>query len=439
MKRATVVDGRMPHALLLEMFTTEGTGTMVVPAATEEEGDSTMTRTEELAARWSAVMMSNYKTPPVALARGEGATVWDVDGREYTDLLGGIATTILGHAHPKVVEAITAQAHKLGHVSNLAMHEPGAAAGRAAARPRRPARARLLLQLRRRGQRDGLQDQPAHRPARGDHRRGRLPRPDHGRAGAHRSAVEGRGLRPAARRRAVRALRGRRRAGRRRCPTQTAMVLLEPMLGEGGVLPAPAGYLAAAAAAAARAPARCSPSTRCRPAWAAPAPGSCTRPTACSPTSSPWPRRWAAGCRWARLLAFGEAADLLTAGAHGSTFGGNPIAAAAALAVLDTIRDEGLLERAKELEHRFTAGIEGARPPRHQRRPGRGARCSASSSPPTSPARWRRNLRAAGFLTNAVAPGVLRLAPPLVLTDAQVDAFVAALPAALDTVDGDAS
>ena len=122
-KRATVVDGRMPHALLLEMFTTEGTGTMVVPADQGREATA-VTRTEELAARWSAVMMSNYKTPPVALAQGEGATVWDVDSREYTDLLGGIATTILGHAHPKVVEAITVQAHKLGHVSNLAMHEP---------------------------------------------------------------------------------------------------------------------------------------------------------------------------------------------------------------------------------------------------------------------------------------------------------------------------
>ena len=84
-----------------------------------------MTKTEELATRWSAVMMSNYRTPAVALDHGAGATVWDVDGREYTDLLGGIATTILGHAHPKVVEAITAQAAKLGHVSNLAMHEPG--------------------------------------------------------------------------------------------------------------------------------------------------------------------------------------------------------------------------------------------------------------------------------------------------------------------------
>ncbi len=82
-------------------------------------------KTAALTARWSAVMMGNYRTPPVALDHGSGATVWDVDGREYTDLLGGIATTILGHAHPKVVEAITAQAAKLGHVSNLAMHEPG--------------------------------------------------------------------------------------------------------------------------------------------------------------------------------------------------------------------------------------------------------------------------------------------------------------------------
>ena len=60
-------------------------------------------RTTELAGRWSAVMMGNYRTPPVALDHGAGATVWDVDGREYTDLLGGIATTILGHAQPKVV------------------------------------------------------------------------------------------------------------------------------------------------------------------------------------------------------------------------------------------------------------------------------------------------------------------------------------------------
>src|ERR687893_1058709 len=136
------------------------------------------------------------------------------------------------------------------------------------------------------------------------------------------------------------------------------MVLLEPMLGEGGVQPAPSGYLASAAGAAQDAGALFALDEV---------------QTGMGRTGS-WFMHQADGLRqdvitlakslggglpMGALLAFGEAAELLTAGAHGSTFGGNPIAAAAALAVLDTIRDEGLLERAKELEHRFTAGIEG--------------------------------------------------------------------------------
>ena len=131
------------------------------------------------------------------------------------------------------------------------------------------------------------------------------------------------------------------------------------------------------------------------------------------------------------MLAFGDAAELMGAGSHGSTFGGNPIAAAAALAVLDTIGEEGLLERAKELEHRFTAGIEALGHPAVAGVRGRGALLGVVLTADVAAA-LETALRAAGFLTNAVAPGVLRLAPPLVLTDAQVDAFVAALPAALD-------
>jgi acetylornithine aminotransferase len=133
------------------------------------------------------------------------------------------------------------------------------------------------------------------------------------------------------------------------------------------------------------------------------------------------------------VLAFGGAAELMTAGSHGSTFGGNPIAAAAALAVLDTIRDEGLLERAKELEHRFTAGIEGLGHPLVSGVRGRGALLGVVLTAPVA-GELEARLRDAGFLANAVAPDVLRLAPSLVLTDAQVDAFVAALPGALDGV-----
>ncbi|MSW41350.1 MAG: aminotransferase class III-fold pyridoxal phosphate-dependent enzyme, partial [Actinobacteria bacterium] len=81
--------------------------------------------TESWQARWQGSMSDNYGTPPVALVRGQGARVWDVDGVEYLDLVAGIAVNALGHAHPAVVEAVTRQVATLGHTSNLAVHEPG--------------------------------------------------------------------------------------------------------------------------------------------------------------------------------------------------------------------------------------------------------------------------------------------------------------------------
>ena len=84
-----------------------------------------MTNTDMFRARWSAVMMDNYGVPPVALVRGHGAQVWDVDDNEYLDLVAGIAVNTLGHAHPAVIAAVTDQIARLGHTSNLAIHDPG--------------------------------------------------------------------------------------------------------------------------------------------------------------------------------------------------------------------------------------------------------------------------------------------------------------------------
>ena len=84
-----------------------------------------MTNTDMLQTRWSAVMMDNYGLPPVALVRGHGARVWDADDNEYLDLVAGIAVNTLGHAHPAVIDAVTDQIARLGHTSNLAIHEPG--------------------------------------------------------------------------------------------------------------------------------------------------------------------------------------------------------------------------------------------------------------------------------------------------------------------------
>jgi acetylornithine/N-succinyldiaminopimelate aminotransferase len=388
-----------------------------------------MTHTEELARRWSAVMMSNYKTPPVALARGAGATVWDVDGAEYTDLIGGISTTILGHAHPKVVEAITAQAQTLGHVSNLAMHEPGVRL------------AERLLDLAGRPGRVFFCNSGAEANEAAFKISRLTGRPEvvtaegafHGRTmGA--LALTGQPSKAVA----FAPLPG----GVRYVPygdpdalagavgERTAMVLLEPMLGEGGVLPAPPGYLAAAASTAADAGAlfaldEVQTGIGRTGSWFM------HQADGLRPDVITLAKALGGGLPMGATLAFGEAAELLTAGAHGTTFGGNPIAAAAALAVLDTIRDEGLLERAKELEHRFTAGIEALGHPGVAGVRGRGALLGVVLSAPVA-GELEARLRAAGFLANAVAPDVLRLAPSLVLTDAQVDAFVAALPATLD-------
>ena len=385
-------------------------------------------KTEALARRWSAVMMHNYRTPPVALAHGGGASVWDVDGREYVDLLGGIATTILGHAHPAVVAAITNQAARLGHVSNLAMHEVGVTL------------AERLLELAGRPGRvffcnSGAEaNEAAFKISRLTGRTEVVAALGsfHGRTMGS-LALTGQ----PAKAQAFAPLPG----GVRHVPygdpdallftDATAMVLLEPMLGEGGVLPAPAGYLAAAQAQAHEVGAlfavdEVQTGTGRTGSWFAHAADGVT------PDVITLAKSLGGGLPLGATLAFGDAAELLGAGSHGSTFGGNPIAAAAALAVLDTIRDEGLLERAKDLEHRFTTGIEGLGHAGVSGVRGRGALLGVVLTADVAP-QVEVGLRAAGYLTNAVAPGVVRLAPSLVVTDEQVDGFVQALPAVLDT------
>jgi acetylornithine/N-succinyldiaminopimelate aminotransferase len=93
--------------------------------------------TGELLDRWRGALMDNYGTPPIALVRGEGAVVWDDAGKSYLDLYAGIAVNSLGHAHPAVVRAVTAQIATMGHVSNLFVTVP-AVSRRAAARALRP-------------------------------------------------------------------------------------------------------------------------------------------------------------------------------------------------------------------------------------------------------------------------------------------------------------
>jgi acetylornithine/N-succinyldiaminopimelate aminotransferase len=130
-------------------------------------------------------------------------------------------------------------------------------------------------------------------------------------------------------------------------------------------------------------------------------------------------------------LAVGPAGDLMTPGLHGSTFGGNPVCAAAALAVMRVLADDDLVSRSDVLGKTLHHGIEALRHPLVDHVRGRGLLCGIALTSPSGKV-VEAAAREAGFLVNAAAPELIRLAPPLVITEAQIAEFLTALPAVLD-------
>ena len=390
-----------------------------------DNGDRVMSA---LTQRWSASMMDNYGTPWMGLVRGEGAVLWDEAGKSYVDLLGGIAVNVLGHAHPAVVAAVARQISTLGHVSNLFVAEPPVAlAERLLAKAGRDGRVffcnsgaeanEAAFKLSRRTGRThvvaaaggfhgrtmgalALTGQPAKadpfRPLPGD-----VEHVPYGDVGKLAAAVT----------------------------DATAMVILEPIQGENGVVVPPAGYLASAREITA------SHGTllvldevqtgvgRTGHWFAHQAEG-------IEPDVITLAKGLGGGLPIGACVVFGQFFELLEKGSHGSTFGGNPVVCAAALAVLDTIEKENLLDHAKRLGERLRGGIEALGHPLVAEVRGAGFLLGIALTAPVA-ARVSDALRTLGFLTNAVQPDAVRLAPPLVLTADQADAFLAALPGAL--------
>ncbi|MBQ1058128.1 acetylornithine transaminase [Micromonospora sp. C32] len=381
-----------------------------------------------LVQRWNATMMDNYGTPPLALVSGSGAVVVDEAGREYVDLLGGIAVNALGHAHPAVVAAVSKQVATLGHVSNLFVAEPpvalaelllalagrpgrvffansGAEANEAAFKLSRLTGRRHVVATRGgfHGRTMGalaLTGQPAKadpfRPLPGD-----VTHVPFGDADALAEAVT----------------------------DDTAMLIIEPIQGENGVVVPPPGYLAAARRITAAHGAllvldEVQTGVGRTGHWFA------HQAEGVEPDVITLAKGLGGGLPLGACLAFGRAADLLTPGSHGTTFGGNPISCAAALAVVSTIAHEGLLDHVKRVGERLRRGVEALGHPLVREVRGAGLLLGIVLDQPVSAAAAAA-LREAGFLVNPVQPDVVRLAPPLILTVAQADAFVAALPAAL--------
>ena len=390
-----------------------------------------MSATGEVLQRWSAVMMNNYGTPPIALASGAGAVVTDADGKSYLDLLGGIAVNILGHRHPAIIEAVTAQLNTLGHTSNLYATEPGVALAEAlvdrlgADAPARvffcnsgteanevafklsrlTGRTKLVAaQNAFHGRTMGslaLTGQPS-KQAPFEPLPGYVTHVPYGDIDALAEAVA----------------------------DDTAAVFLEPIMGEGGVVVPPAGYLAAARELTARHGAllvldEVQTGVGRTGAFFA------HQHDGVTPDIVTLAKGLGGGLPIGACLAIGPAADLMAPGLHGSTFGGNPVCAAAALAVLRVLAAEGLVERADVLGKTLSHGIESLRHPLVDHVRGRGLLLGVVLTAPHGKF-VETAAREAGFLVNAAAPDVIRLAPPLIITEAQIDSFLTALPAVLD-------
>lgn len=382
--------------------------------------------------RWQSVMMNNYGTPPLALASGDGAVVKDVDGKTYIDFLAGIAVNVLGHRHPAIIEAVTAQLKTLGHVSNLYATEPGIALAEklvgnlgteAPARvffcnsgaeanevgfklSRLTGRTKVVAALNGfHGRTMGslaLTGQPAKR-APFEPLPGEVTFVPYGDADALAVAVT----------------------------EETAAVFLEPIQGEGGVVVPPPGYLRAARAITERHGALLSLDEvqtgvgRTGQFYAHTHDG-------ITPDIVTLAKGLGGGLPIGACLAIGPAADLMAPGMHGSTFGGNPVCTAAALAVLKVLDDEGLIERADVLGKALAHGVAALEHPLVDYVRGRGLLRGIVLTAPHGKA-VETAAREAGFLVNAAAPDVVRLAPPLIITEAQIDSLLAALPQILDT------
>jgi acetylornithine/N-succinyldiaminopimelate aminotransferase len=388
-----------------------------------------MTSSDELQQRYAASLMNTFGPPKLVLTRGEGPYVWDAEGTRYLDLLGGIAVNALGHNHPALVAAVTEQLQTLGHVSNFFATEPqvalaerlldlvgvpagggkvfftnsGTEANEAALKlTRRTGRTHLVAME---GSFHGRTMGALALTAKAAYREPFEPLPGevdfvpYGDADALAAAVSDR----------------------------TAAVVIEPVQGEAGVLFPPADFLARAREITAEHGAllwldEVQSGMGRTGTWMAHEESGVTADVVTLA------KGLGGGIPIGAMVAVGDAGALLGPGNHGTTFGGNPVAAAAALAVIATIERDGLLDNATKVGELLRDGVAD---PRVTEVRGRGLLVGldldAEVAPKVADAAQRH-----GVILNACAPHRIRLAPPLVLTAEQASEFTALWPQILD-------
>jgi acetylornithine aminotransferase len=393
-----------------------------------------MTNTEALQKRFAASFMPNYGVPPLAILLGRGCRVWDADGREYLDLIAGIAVSSLGHAHPAIVEAVSRQVAQVAHTSNLFLHE------------REIELAERLLSLLGEDGRVFLANSGTEANEAAVKLVRRIQGPERPVIVAAERSFHGRTLGSLALTgkdsiripfgpygQTVRFVPyGDADALRAATGPDVAAVFLEPGLGESGVVPAPEGYLAVAREACDQAGAllvldEIQSGIGRTGAWFA------HQTAGVRPDVLTLAKGLGGGLPIGACVGLGPAGSGFSQGDHGSTFGGNPIACAAALAVLEVIERDGLLAHVTEVGEHLAAGLGQVSHPLVAGVRGAGLWRAVVLTAPLAPG-VEAAARRAGFLVNAVQPDAIRLAPPLILTAAEADEFIAALPGILNEV-----
>ncbi len=381
---------------------------------------------------WNKSLQSNYGTPTIELVSGKGAVVKDNKGIAYLDFLAGIATSVLGHAHPSVVKAVSRQIATLGHVSNFYAHpnvlelsaklasmtgdksarvffcNSGAEANEAALKlSRKTGRTRIVATKEAfHGRTMGalsLTGQPAKRDPFKPLIKGitHVPYGDMG-------------------------------AMLRKVNRKTAMVIVEPIMGEAGVIVPPHGYLQALRELCDETGALlvfdCVQTGMGRTGdWFG------YEYSEIKPDVITLAKGLGGGLPLGAMIALGEAAELFQPGDHGSTFGGNPVATAAGLAVIDTIEKKELLKRVTKIGTDLMAEIaliEGVKNVR-----GAGLLIGVEFNVPIAKdvaKRCERN----GLLVNGNSETVIRLAPPLIITDSEIKKFLKIFSTSIQQVRG---
>ena len=370
--------------------------------------------------RWSNSVQNNYGSPSIALVKGKGIVVTDADGKQYLDFLGGIATNILGHAHPAIVKAVTKQVSILSHVSNFYVHPNAVELAEKLASMTGDKSAKVFF-----CQSGAEANEAALKLSR---RTGKV------RVVAAQGAFHGRTMgalsltgQPSKREPFLPLVKGVKHvpygdieAMRKAVTKKTAMVIIEPIMGEAGVIVPPADYLQELRAL-------CDAKGALLVIDAVQTGMGRTGDwfgyeySGITPDVITLAKGLGGGLPLGAMIALGKAADLFQPGDHGSTFGGNPVTTAAGLAAIKFIESQKLLKKVEKQgaflmqELALIPGVSEVR--------GAGLLLGIELENLKS-SDVAIALQKSGVLVNAANPTTIRLAPALIVTDVQIKKFI---------------